>query len=117
MQRGFNAFLGGKIDAQRVDELLVLIQFKMEMRAGRSAGRTYVADDLSFGDAHPAADSGGEALQMGIAACVRGIVLDINGFSVVAVPAGFANDTVADGTNRSASLSGKIHAHVRQIGL
>ena len=107
----------GKSTLSGIDELLVFVELEVEVRAGASTRGTDVADDLSLGHGCAGANPYGKAVQMGIPAHVCRVVLDIDRFAIRAIPAGFADDAVTDGTNRSAPLRREIDACVRQIGL
>ena len=86
LQGRLDQVLGGEINAQRIDVLLILVELEMQMRTGCSAGGTNVTDDLSLGDSRAVSDPFGKPIEMGVAGCVFGIVLDFNHFPVETVP-------------------------------
>ena len=117
LQGGLDQILGGEINAQRINVLLILVKLEMQMRTGRSAGGTNVANDLSFGDSCAVSDPFGKPIEMGVAGCVFGIVLDFNHFSVETVPVCHRNNTIADRPDRGTSLGSEVYPRMRNINL
>src|SRR5262245_10773802 len=107
---------GGEINAEGVNVLLVFIELEVKMRAGSPSGGAYVADYLAFGDGDARVNPIGEAIQVGVAARVRGIMLQIDRLAVSAIPASFYDSAIANRPNRRASLCSEINAGVWEIG-
>ena len=91
LQGRLDQILGGEINAQGIDVLLILIELEMQMRAGCPAGGSDITDDLSLGDSRAVMDPFGKPLQVGVTSCVRGIVLDFHRLSVNTVPVSECN--------------------------
>src|SRR5690606_32207671 len=53
-------------DAQRIDGRIVHPDLEVEMRSGRQAGRSDIADDLPLADTYAGRDALGEAGLMGV---------------------------------------------------
>ena len=117
LQGRLDQILGGEINAQRIDVLLILVKLEMQMRAGCSAGGTDIADDLSFGDSRAVSDPFGKPIEMGVAGCVFGIVLDFNHFSVETVPVCERNHAIADRPDRGTSFGSEVHPRMGNINL
>ena len=117
LQGRLDQVLGGEINAQRINVLLILVKFEMQMRTGCSAGGTNVADDLSFGDSRAVSDPFGKPIEMGVAGCVFGIMLDFNHFSVETVPICGCNNAIANRADRGASFGSEVYSRVGNINL
>ena len=79
----------GTWDERRGDVYPILPRLEVEVGSGGAASGTHVPDHLSLCDGYTGTDSRGEALQMGVAACVRSVVLEIERFAVTPIPARF----------------------------
>ena len=91
---------------------MILIEFEMKMRAGASACRAHIADDLTFLNRYAVTNPLGELVEMRITGQIRGVMLYVDRLTIAAVPARLGNHPVTYGTNRSSPLRGKIHAGV-----
>ena len=117
LQRRLDQILGGEINAQGVDVLLILVEFEMQMRSGCSAGRTNITDDLSLGDSRPVADPFDKPIEMSVTGCVCGIVLDFHQFSVKTIPVCQRDYAITDRADRGTSFGGKVHPRMGHINL
>lgn len=114
-QAGLDGILGGKIDAERVDVLLIFVEFEMQMGAGTSAGGTHVTDDLALSYFGAVADSIGEIMEVSVAGHIPRVMLQVDSFTVMPIPAGLGNYSIAHGAHRCASFGGEIDTGVRDI--
>ena len=81
---------------------------------GAPAGGAHIADDLSFLNLAAVSNTGGKIVQVRIAGHKTGIVLEIDGFSVRAVPAGLGDRAITDGPHRGAADRRKVDLDILQ---
>ena len=117
LQGRLDQILGGEINTQRINVLLILVKLEMQMRPSRSAGGTNIADNLSFGDSRAVSDPFGKPIEMGVAGCVFGIMLDFNHFSVETVPICHRNNAIANCADRGTSFGSEVYSRVGNINL
>ena len=98
--------------AQWVDVYAVDLKFIVQVRTGRQAGRTDVANDLSLLDRSASFDTFGEALHMTVKRAIGVAVLNDHGVAVSATTASEQYFTVTGGFDRCATRCGIIHAFV-----
>src|SRR5688572_16900734 len=89
----------------------------MKVGAGGSTRRADVTDHLAFADGGSGTDPVGELFKMRVTRCIRGVVLDLDRFTVRTAPVGKRNHTVTHGANRRAALCREVDPSVRQIDL
>ena len=117
LQGRLDQILGGEINAQGIDVLLILVELEMQMRAGGSAGGTDITDDLSLCDSRAVSDPFGKPIEMGVTGCVFGIVLDFYHFSVETVPVSERNDAITNRADRGTPFRGEVHSRMGDINL
>ena len=115
LQSRLDQILGGEINTQRINVLLILVELEMQMRAGCSAGGTNITDDLSFGDSGAVSDAFGKPIEMGIAGCVFGIMLDFDHFSVETIPVCERNYAIANRADRGTPFRSEVHPRMGNI--
>ena len=91
MHGGFKLIFRREVDAQGIDILLVFVEFEVEVRARGSPGGADKSYNLSLGNAYTRLDAFGKTIQMGISARIGGVVFDVYGFAITAIPAGFGD--------------------------
>ena len=117
LQGRLDQILGGEINAQGIDVLLILVELEMQMRAGCSASRTNITDDLSLGDSRAVADPFGKPIEMSVTGCVCGIVLNFHRLAVNTIPVCERDYTITDRADRGTSFGGKVHPGMGHINL
>src|SRR5262245_7850775 len=115
LQGRLDQILGGKINTQRIDILLVLIELEMEMRAGCSAGGSNITDDLSLCNSGAVTHPIGKPIQMSVTGCICGIVLDFDCLTVKTVPVGECDYAITHCADRGAPFCGEVHPRMRHI--
>ena len=117
LQGRLDQILGGEISVQGVDVLLILVELKMQMRSGCSAGRTNITDDLSLRDSRAVADPFGKPIEMSVTGCVCGIVLNFHRLAVNTIPVYERNCAITDRADRGTSFGGEVHPRMGYIDL
>src|SRR5690606_19477363 len=103
---------GGDGSARRVDGLAALVDFVVQVRAGRQAGGADIADDVALRDLHAAPDAGLEALHVGVGGFVAVGVANLDVVAVAAVAAREHHRARACGHDGRAGGGGEVHALV-----
>src|SRR2546421_3996675 len=122
---GEGAALGGgdrlardELLAERVDEVAVLRDAIVEMRAGGQPGRAHVADHLPLRHAPARTDAGAEPREVVVHRLVARAVLERHPDAVAARPARGADAAVGDGADRRAHggavIDGEVGPHAAQ---
>ena len=117
LQGRLDQILGGELNTEGIDVLLIFIELEMEMRAGRSASGSDITDDLSLDDSRAVTDPFGKPLKMGVTGCVCGIVLDFHRLAVNTVPVCERNYAITDRADRGSSFGGEVHPRMGHINL
>src|SRR5690349_340047 len=115
-QGRLNDRFGRRIEIQRVDVLVVLIDLEVEVRAGAQARGADEADNLAFEHLDAVAEPVRESLQMGVARGVAAVVRHLDQSSVAAfLPAGEGDSAVGDRAHGRTELRGEIDAVMRPV--